>query len=329
MNGSRPKPPPLFKRRIIIVIAALLVSGGCTQSGVEQTGDTAAIADCDRDCLNGVVDQYLEALVARDPSRLPLTETVKYTENGQRLELGDGMWGPANGLGDYRITFADPKTGQVGLFGIVKENDHPQIVAIRLKVESRRISEIETIVARWEPDGWNNPDGAVAHPIFSEAVEPAQRRPREEMIAIANSYFEGLEQNTADLTPFDPDCTRMENGNVTANNPEGNPMQQMTCGEQFATGFSTFITRIRERRFPIVDEERGLVYAIILFGHAGTVRTVKMTDGTTFDVSPPFDTPYTLLIGELFKIIDGKIRRIEAVIQDVPYGMPSGWVGGE
>ena len=94
--------------------------------------------------------------------------------------------------------------------------------------------------------------------------------------------------------------TRVENGTVTANNPEGSPIHKMTAGEQFDTGFSTFITQIRERRFPVVDEERGLV-------------------------PPPYDTPYTTMIGELFKIKSGQIHRIEAVLLPVPYGMPSGW----
>jgi hypothetical protein len=99
----------------------------------------------------------------------------------------------------------------------------------------------------------------------------------------------------------------------------------MTAGEQLDTDFSSFITEIRERRFPVVDEERGLVYAIVFFDHAGTVTTVKLTDGTTMTVPPPYDTPYTDLIGELFKIKNGKIYRIGAVLLPVPYGMPSGW----
>jgi hypothetical protein len=46
---------------------------------------------CDRACLEGFVNQYLAALEARDPSRLPLTKSAKYTENGVPLKLGDGM----------------------------------------------------------------------------------------------------------------------------------------------------------------------------------------------------------------------------------------------
>jgi hypothetical protein len=31
------------------------------------------------------------------------------------------------------------------------------------------------------------------------------------------------------------------------------------------------------------------------------------------------------MLGELFKIKSGKIRQIEVVLLEVPYGMPSGW----
>lgn len=279
----------------------------------------------DRAFLNGLVDQYLAALVAHDPSRLPLARTVKFTENGQMLRLGDGMWGPASGLGTYKLYFADPQAGQVGFFGVVEENGHPQILALRLKVEEGLISEIETLVARKLPGAFCEPEGLVDQPIFGQAVAPSERRSRQVMVAIADSYFEGLELATAKLTPFAPNCTRVENGMVTANNPQGNPMQKLTAGEQFETGFSTFITEIRERRYPVVDEERGLVYSILFFDHAGKITTVELKGGTQIVLPPPYDTPFTWMIGELFKIVDGKIQRIEAVLVAVPYHMPSGW----
>lgn len=295
----------------------------------------AAAGPCDRACLNGLVDQYLAALVAHDPSRLPLAKTVRFTENGQTLKLGDGMWGPVSGLGTSKLYFADPPAGQVGFFGVVEENGHPQILALRLKVEERQIadgiylSEIETIVARKLPGAFGEPEALTAHPIFSKALAPSERRSRQELVAIADSYFEGLVQATGKLTPFDPHCTRVENGVVTANNPQGQAMQRLTAGEQFNTGFSKFITEIRERRYPVVDEERGLVYAIVFFDHAGTFKTVELADGTTIVLPPPYDTPFTWMIGELFKIKDGLIHRIEAVLVPVPYKMPSGWVRKE
>jgi hypothetical protein len=303
------------------ILAWALFSATCRTNSPQNTG-----ALCDRACLEGFADRYLEALTAHDPARLPLAKNVRYTENGQTLKLGDGMWGPVSGIGNYRVRFSDPQAGQIGFFAVLEENGHPAVAGIRLKVEDRKIREIEAVIARKAQDSWGKPETLVDQPEFRAALAPSEHRPRNELIAIANSYFEGLEKATDKLTPFEKNCTRIENGNVTANNPKGdNPIQKMTAGEQFATGFSKFITRIRERRFPVVDEERGLVYAIVFFDHAGTVTKVRLANGFEMKVPPPYDTPYTFLIGELFKIVDGKIARIEAVLLPVPYGMPSGW----
>jgi len=123
---------------------------------------------CDRDCLKSFVDQYLEALVAHDPSLIPLAKTVKFTENGQTLKPGDGMWGCASGLGSYKLYFTDLEAGQIGFFGVVEESGHPQILALRLKIENMQISEIETIVARKLHGTMAEPEKLVDQPIFNE-----------------------------------------------------------------------------------------------------------------------------------------------------------------
>ncbi len=102
-------------------------------------------------------------------------------------------------------------------------------------------------------------------------------------------------------------------------------MSKMTCGEQFATGFSPFISHIRDRRYPVIDVQKGLALAIVFFDHAGVIKDVKMTNGETLHVPPPFDAPYAFEIFELFKIQDHEIKRVEAVLDTVPYGMTSGW----
>jgi hypothetical protein len=75
----------------------------------------------------------------------------------------------------------------------------------------------------------------------------------------------------------------------------------------------------------VVDEERGLVYALISFQYAGYIKNVRLTDGTNLVVPPLFTHPFQFQIGELFKIENGKIRQIQAVLLTVPYGMKSGW----
>jgi hypothetical protein len=305
------------------VLAPLLASK------VPARAADAASGLCDRTCLEGFVDQYLAALIAHDCSRLPLTKDARYTENGQTLKMNDGMWRVATAIGDKKLYFADPKSGQVGFRGVVEENGHKQILALRLKIENRKIRELEAIVSR-SGDALNHPDGLLDHPLFFEPLAPEDRPSRNELLSIANSYFEGLEKVTGKITPFDPNCTRMENGTITANNPAAQNFNKMSCGDQFnIPGFSAVITKVRERRFPVVDEERGLVYAIIFFDHAG-IPEVRLPDGSVRKIdTPPFDTPFTFMIGELFKIKNKRIARVEAVLLSVPYGMPSGWTGAK
>jgi hypothetical protein len=308
---------------------ALLVSALCAAgvSGAQQSSALVAAGRCDRACLTGLVDQYLAALVAHDPGRLPLRHGVRFTENGQTLRLDDGLWGTAEALGGYKLYFADPSAGQVGFYGTIRESGRLALLALRLKIEGRKIAEIETTVARTSgPGGLARFEDLTDKPIFHERLAPSDRRSREELVAIANSYFEGLEQATGKITPFDPQCTRIENGAVTAGNPQApNAMGKLTCGQQFDTGFSPFITEVRGRRFPVVDEEYGLVGAWLSFDHAGRIKSVKLADGSTLKVPPPFDAPYSFLIAELFKIKGGRIARIEAVLLTTPYAMPSGW----
>ena len=86
------------------------------------------------------------------------------------------------------------------------------------------------------------------------------------------------------------------------------------------------VTKIRERRFVAVDPVYGLAFAMGYFDHDGSVAKMSETlDGKLVDVSPMFRQPFSFIIGEVFKIKDGKIRQIEAALMAVPFGMESGW----
>lgn len=289
---------------------------------------------CDRACLEGFVGQYMEAVAAHDPSKLATTATVKYTENNVQMPLGEGLWQTSDGWGNYKVYTDDPQTGQVGFFAVANEDGHLSCFAGRLKVVGKKVSEIEIIVARpmgLGPSGSGNltggPENLHDKPLFSE-IEPASERvSREKLIRLANGYFDTIQLNTGKIyTTFDPDCQRMENGSITANNPNAtNPVAKMGCQAQLETGLLKIVTRCRDRRF-VVDEEKQMVFVATFFDHNGTVRKNKLVDGSVRTVGPPFDRPYTFLIFELLKIKNGKIRQIEAVLDTVPYYMPSPWV---
>jgi uncharacterized membrane protein len=86
---------------------------------------------------------------------------------------------------------------------------------------------------------------------------------------------------------------------------------------QVDTGVFRDIEAARDRRFPIVDEERGLVFVIFLFDHPGPVTGSGFTSRYT--------QPNSMMVAELFKIKNRKIAQIEAVLNVFPYGTKSGW----
>jgi len=323
----------MLRRRFVAGAAAALASGLltlflCAASRTSARPSPSAANDCDRTCLNGFVDQYLAAILAHDPSKLPHTPTAKYSENNVVLELGDGLWATASGIGSYKIYMDDPQAGEVGFFGVVEEDGHPGILGVRLKVVKHKVTEIETIVARRQAANsqFPNPEGLKEKPLFYEDVTPEDTLPRDKLIAIANSYFDTIQLNTGKIyAPFDPDCARVENGMQTANNPNGSGVAKMGCEAQLKTGLLYFVTRCRDRRFAVVDQQKGLVLVSGFFDHAGRVTSVKLVDGTTYKVSPPFDRPFSFMLFEVFKIKNGKIRQIEAIIENVPYNMPTPW----
>jgi hypothetical protein len=297
--------------------------------GVAQGVYSQSAVECDRGCLTGFVDQYLKAMVAHEPSKAQLSKTAKITENGQVLKAGDGLWNTISEDASYRLYVADPDAGQAGFLGVVKENGTPVIVALRLKVEKKEITQAETIVARNEPGSPFRPELLInPKPVFAEILSEDERLPRENMLGIVNAYFDGLDEyDNARRVAFDKDCQRVENGveMTSVSDPGADPMRRLNCADQLNTGWSKIITAVRERRFSVVDAERGLVFATALFDHAGLLKAVKLNDGTTLGVPAGAQRPTTHMIAGIYKIKDRRLRQVETVLVPVPYGMKSGW----
>jgi len=99
---------------------------------------------------------------------------------------------------------------------------------------------------------------------------------------------------------------------------------QVGCLEQFRSGIFFYVTRIRDRRFVLVDPERGVVFALAFFDNAGGAsRFGTLPDGRSVESGPKI--PWTWAIAEAFKIERGLIGPVESVLHQVPYGMGSGW----
>jgi hypothetical protein len=216
---------------------------------------------------------------------------------------------------------------------VVKETVTSSAFAVRMKVEAGKISELETVILRVADMGAlagnENPFSKgvfVDKPILQQNVPANQRRPRERMISLADGYFDTLQLNDGQLfTEFDPACNRIENGLQTTNNPAAplGEISKLGCAEQFRLGYYRYDDRLRARRFPLIDEERGLVLAMGFIDHSGRLGSYQLTNGKMAE--SPIRRPHTFHLMELFKIVDGKLRQIEAVFIAVPYNMPSPW----
>jgi hypothetical protein len=315
--------------------AAATLSAPVTRPGLPE--DTTP---CDRACLRDVAERYLNAMLAHDPTKAPLSVNARYTENGQTLTLPDGLWRTLGKLGSYRLTVADPEDHSIGFMAKGLENDAPVLIGTRLRVLNHQITEIESVVARLSStlggSSFGTPkdasiDGTPRKQFLTDLPVSARRTPAQ-LAAIVNSYFTGLEGNTGDKPPeFAADCHRLENETPTTNTPVAAGAQpgagNLPCAKAFGLGYYREDTRLRNRRVLAVDTERGLVYTGVFFDHDATVRSYKLKDGRENKVRNT--GPWTWMIQELFEVnADGKISQVEAVLLSVPYGMRPGWVTG-
>ena len=309
-------------RRALAILAVLILG---------LAAEPAAAAPCGRACLYDVLDRYLAALQAKDPSKAPFAAKVRTSENNVALKVGDGLWGTISGLGGYRLRFADPQTGGVGFYGVVQEARTASPFGLRLKVTDGRITEVETLVARPQDAGVpfvNAKEDPL--PELEETLAPDQRSSRARMIALANGYFDTLQRNDGRLhTSFDDQCNRREDGFQTTNNPDAkyNKVMALGCAAQFRLGYYHFDDRLRARRFMVVDETRGLVMTAAFIDHTGRTGDYTLTDGST--ESSIYRRPHSYCLLETFKIKAGKIQRVEALLISVPYRMPSPWAVGD
>lgn len=304
-----------MKKHTLLLLCVALVAATSVAS--------AAPARCDRACLYTKLDAYLAALKAHAPGEAPWAANASYLENNVRLKPGEGLWVTASSLGSYELRFADPASGTVGYYGTVQETITDSPFALRLTVKAGRIVEAESVVARPGEAGvpFLNADLA-ARPEFQEILSPVERTSRAKMLELANGYFDTLQRNDGTLhTQFEDHCNRREDGTQTTNNPRPDfPNFAMDCAEQFKLGMYRYDDALRARRYPIVDEERGLVTATGFIDHAGRIGRFTWTDGRPAESM--FRHPHSYYFMETFKIRSGRIQAIESIFMTVPFGMP-------
>ena len=161
-----------------------------------------------------------------------------------------------------------------------------------------------------------SPERLVEHPVsrnLTNSIRVADRDSYYRLVAAAESYWRAFQTNgteeyhRADLL-FDTD--RFENGlQTTGKFPDGS---FRSAPDGFDTG--RFLGRnLWDRRYPVVDEERGIVLSIVRFG---------LKDGME---SQSVVTSNDRLVGEFFQVKNGMIQEVHAVLFNVPDEIPSVW----
>lgn len=283
--------------------------------------------------LSSYTDRYFEALAAGKHSALPLAPGVVFTENGQQLRLGKGLWATATGAAATRaVTVADEDKQQVAAWGMVTEAGRDTILGVRLKVAHEHITEIETFAIRpgdmvsvFRSSGFLDAERLrQPSPGLMDVVAEHERPTRDELVAAANGYVDGVSGGDASLIPVADDCPRFENGIQTVLRTEGfppgsepNPVTMMGVAQQVREGATLHIASARDRGMYLADISRGLIMIRFFFDHRGRARG--------WQGRSPFAGPNSMPAWEIFKVRGGLIRHIEAIIAWWPYGYCWGW----
>lgn len=266
----------------------------------------AANPECDRACLGGFITQYLDAMVAHNPRALPLSDKVRFTEDTVEMKLGEGLWESASKIRAYRQDILDVRQGVAASQVVVEDAGMPAMLALRLKIAGRKITEIETQVTRKRSEGALFAIDALESPgpVMSAAPDKSQLMTREEAIKVAQFYPAGLKIGnfvTVDA-PFAADAYRIENGVRTAG---------AGCARAGCENLKT--QKIMEHpgittRVLAVDEELGIVLLRMNFGQTGS-----------------YGPGNALIVWEAFKVYGGQIHGVEAFMKIMPASAGSGW----
>jgi hypothetical protein len=287
-------------------------------SGVAQTTSDQSKTPCDRACLTGFVDSYFKALLAHDAHALPQAARARITENGAEKNLAATFWeGAVETV--FRFDIVNPRRGDTGTEAVIRNADGSKTMCmLRLKVQNGTIAEIETIKANkgeadrlWDPDRLKE-----VSPAFKLSIRESQRDSYYDLIAAADSYWRAFQTNGTPAyhrARLLPDSARVENGVQTTG------LVRDGVFNDTARGFDEgrFIGRnIWDRRYPVVDEERGVVLSIVRFGLKGGAKSQSTA------------TANDRLVAEFFAIKNGFIQEIQAVLFNLPDAKPTGWPAG-
>jgi hypothetical protein len=282
-------------------------------------------APCNGACLDSLVDQVLQAMLAHEASRLPLAAGARYSENGQFIAIGDGLWGTASKIeSNYAAHFTDPASGTAAYWGLTNENGTVGVLALRIRAIGGKIDEIEAIDVREESQGPRGGTMTLMRPPLPVEFKAASLGSLDSVFqgqkgeatgtakTLITAYFDGLEAHNSKDVRFRPECTRRDN----AVQGTFSCAEQMNGAGTAANGLYNHTTRVRDRRILITDAERGVVMAVAMIDNPG-IGAANLPASQL--------VPGTYMVPQLIKIDSGYISRVEGMVKWMPFGYTSAW----
>jgi hypothetical protein len=253
---------------------------------------------CDRACLRQALDTYMAAIFKHDPSAARLSSDHYSTLNTAAVRNGEGFWKDVTGYGELQRRYFDPVNGTVAYLGLLEQGGKPVVSSVRLSVQGGKVSEAE-----WMMQPGADPQRMLKYPPPEGAIPAVERSSRFYMISMANDYFQAGPGHDAAWIPTDLRCKDKDPNPITANPRHGD-----VCHDNFQN-YSHMTKDVALRRFPLVDEEAG-----VIFGAGVVVRYV--TEPRTDDT-----------VNEYFHIRNGTFVYIWTVSYQPPKGSPvtTGW----
>jgi hypothetical protein len=247
--------------------------------------------------------RFVDALVAHDPSTLPLADEIRYTEDSRNARLGEGIWQSVTANGGFRQDYIDTRRQVAAAHVLLREDETQVLYSVLLHVAGTKIAGIETLVQRVVPGGRFQPTELGA-PIrgMNDPIPAGMRNSREEMVRIALTYPEGLRVGnfTDGGTPFADEAYRVENGVITADQTD----VRRRMYEQNIIVHPGIIPSVAA-----VDEENGTVVLWMNFGHTGD----------------SYGVGNALVTFEAFKVWGGRIHSVNAFFKGLPISTARFW----
>src|SRR5262249_37407594 len=140
----------------------------------------------------------------------------------------------------------------------------------------------------------------------------------------------------AGIYPFRDDCVRIEHARRVTSLPtvEGYGhadaafnFTTLSAKAQYELGMMAFVSQIRDRRYLVVDIERGAALATSFYDYHTARKTIPCPAGRVWKLPAYFRPPRSNHANEAFKIINGSFPYIEMTFVDVPFGPRAVWSG--